>query len=158
MRGGRRHAARRSRSAARTGQRHRPRIDHLRAARRARRLPNVLLGWLGADGFPVVVPVTVTGTESDGIVLQLPPGALAPSGGRRAALLAHSFARYTCGQHQRKHTGWLELDGDAQSALYAPHTESGYHLPKSRLLYRIGSGFVTNRGLRQARRAKFIGS
>ena len=51
----------------------------------------------GADGFPVVVPVTVTGTESDGIVLQLPPGALAPSGGRRAALLAHSFARYTFG-------------------------------------------------------------
>jgi hypothetical protein len=28
-----------------------PRINHTRAARRARRLPNALLGWIGADGW-----------------------------------------------------------------------------------------------------------
>src|SRR4051794_1952866 len=31
-----------------------PRIRHQRAARRAGKLPNVLLGWVGADGFPLV--------------------------------------------------------------------------------------------------------
>jgi hypothetical protein len=69
-------------------------------------------------------------------------------------LLAHSFARYTFGQRQRKHTGWLEVEDGR--AVYAPHTESGYYLPSSRFLYRAGAGYVTNRGLRAARRAGFI--
>jgi hypothetical protein len=128
-----------------------PRIDHVRAAKRARRLPHVLLGWVGADGFPVVVPVTVSGTERKGIILELPPAVLAPAGGRRAGLLAHSF-----GQHQRKHTGWLEAEAGASRVLYAPHSESGYYLPRSRLLYRIGSGLVTNRGYREGRRVGFL--
>jgi hypothetical protein len=134
-----------------------PRINHPRAARRARRLPNVLLGWVGADGFPVVVPVGVAGCEERGFVLDLPEGVPAPLGGRRAGFLAHSFARYTFGQNQRRHTGWLEVGPDRR-AIYAPHTNSGYHLPKSRLLYRISSGFLTSRGLRQAKRAGFIES
>jgi hypothetical protein len=133
-----------------------PRIDHLRAARRARRLPNVLLGWVGGDEFPVIVPVRVAGTEERGIVLESPGGAAVPSGGRRAGLLAHSFARYTFGQHQRKHTGWLVAEPGAGRVVYAPHTETGYWLPESKLLYRIGSGFVTRRGLRAARRAGFL--
>ena len=41
-----------------------PRIDHERAAAKARHLPEALLGWVGADGFPVVVPVEVAGAES----------------------------------------------------------------------------------------------
>jgi hypothetical protein len=131
-----------------------PRIDHRRAARRASRLPNVLLGWVGGDGFPIVVPVLVEGSEERGIVLAPPPG-IVPSGGRRAGLLAHSFARFTFGQNQRKHTGWLEAAGDR--IVYAPHTESGYHLPRSRFLYRAGAAFVTNRGLREARRVGFVG-
>lgn len=130
-----------------------PRINHERAAKRAARLPNLLLGWVGGDGFPVVVPVGIEGTEERGIVLS-PPLDTVPSGGRRAGLLAHSFARYTFGQDQRKHTGWLEAD--TGRVVYAPHTESGYHLPSSRFLYRAGAAFVTNRGLREARRAGFV--
>jgi hypothetical protein len=132
-----------------------PRIDHARAARRASRLPNVLLGWVGADGFPLVVPVEVTGTDERGIALEAPEG-LVPPGGRRAGLTAHSFARYTFGQNQRKHTGWLEAEPGRGEVVYAPHTEAGYWLPTSRLLYRIGSGFVTRRGYREARRAGFL--
>jgi pyridoxamine 5'-phosphate oxidase-like protein len=130
-----------------------PRIRHRRAARRAARRPHVLLGWVGADGFPVVVPVAVAGVEAAGILLSAPPR-LVPPGGRRAGLLAHSFARHTAGQHQHKHTGWLEADGDR--IVYAPHTESGYRLPESRTLYRLGAGFVTRRGARAARRAGFL--
>jgi hypothetical protein len=116
----------------------------------------VLLGWVGADRFPVVIPVEVAGTEQRGIVLDAPAGVV-PDGGRRAGLTAHSFARYTFGQNQRKHTGWLEADPAERRVLYAPHTEAGYRLPQSKLLYRIGSGFVTRRGLRAARRAGFLG-
>lgn len=132
-----------------------PRVDHRRAARRAARLPNALLGWVGADGLPVVAPVEVAGAGEHGIRLEAPPG-LVPAGGRRAALLAHSFARYTFGQHQRKHTGWLECSADTGALVYAPHTESGYRLPESRRLYWLAAGFVTRRGLRAARRAGFL--
>lgn len=131
-----------------------PRIRHRRAARRAARLPHVLLGWVGEDGFPVVVPVTVAGAEAGGIVVET--AAALPPGGRRAGLLAHSFARYTFGQHKRAHTGWLEPDPAAGRALYAPHTESGYRFPESRLVFRIVSGAATTLGLRQARRAGFL--
>jgi hypothetical protein len=132
-----------------------PRVNHLRAARRARRRPDVLLGWVGADDFPVVIPVRVAETEEQGILLEAPPG-LMPPGRRRAGLTAHSFARYTFGQHQHKYTGWLEVDPAEGRAVYSPHTEWGYWLPESRLLYRIGSGLVTRRGLRGARRAGFL--
>ena len=130
-----------------------PRVNHRRAARRAAGLPHVLLAWAGADGFPVIAPVRVAGADPRGIVLQPPPGVTIPAGGRRAGLLAHSFARYTVGQNKRQHTGWLE--SQEGELVYAPHTESGYHLPRSRFLYRTGAAVVTNRGLRQARRAGF---
>jgi hypothetical protein len=132
-----------------------PRINHARAAKRAARLPNVLLGWVGADRFPVVIPVEIAGTDERGVVLKAPEG-IAPPGGRRAGLTAHAFARYTYGQNQRKHTGWLEAEPAESRVVYAPHTESGYWLPQSRLLYRMGSGFVTRRGFREARRAGFL--
>jgi hypothetical protein len=132
-----------------------PRVDHVRAARRASKRPNRLLGWVGADGFPVVVPVEVAGTEDGGIVLEAPAGVL-PPGGRRAGLLAHSFARYTFGQHKHQHTGWLAVGDQGNRGLYSPHTEHGYHLPSSKFLYRIGAGFVTRRGYREGRRAGFL--
>ena len=117
-----------------------PRVDHRRLARRARRLPHVLCGWVGTDGFPVVAAVVPGAASGRGVALSGP----LPPGGRRAGLCAHDFARYTYGQEQRRHTGWLE-DG-----VYAPHTETGYRLPESRLLFHLAGGVVTRWGMRSA--------
>jgi hypothetical protein len=133
-----------------------PRLDLVRAAHRAARLPNVLLGWVGADGYPVVIPVTVAGTAEGGIVLRTPP-ALVPAGGRRAGLLAHWFSRHSLGQRQFRHTGWLDAGG-GERLRYAPHTEAGYRLPASRLAFNLAAGLVTRRGVRQGRRAGFLPS
>jgi hypothetical protein len=131
-----------------------PRIDHRRAARRARKLENVLLGWVGADGFPIAIPAEPQRAVEHGIQLTVPKG-LVPSGGRRAGLLAHEFARYTAGQNLRKHTGWLEAEPGATTVTYAPHTEAGYHMPSSMTIYRLAAGAGTRRGLKGARRAGF---
>ena len=132
-----------------------PRIDHRRAARRARKLESVLLGWVGADGLPMIVPVAVREAGRDGIELE-PPAGLVPRGGRRAGLLAHEFARYTVGQNQRRHTGWLEAEPGASTVMYAPHTERGYHMPASMTVFRLAAGAATRAGLRGARRAGFV--
>ncbi|HEY3829795.1 MAG TPA: hypothetical protein VGL57_11415 [Solirubrobacteraceae bacterium] len=138
-----------------------PRVDHVRAAKRAQGLADVLLGWTDADGYPTIIPVQITGADERGILLSSPAG-LVPPGGRRAGLLAHEFSRHVVGQHQRKHTGWLEVhpaerDKDATRELvYAPHTQSGYRLPASRLLFKLAGGFVSHRGLCAARRAGFL--
>ena len=158
-----------------------PRVDHARAAKRARGLADVLLGWTDTDGYPAIVPVQVAGADERGIVLNASTG-LVPPGGRRAGLLAHEFSRHVVGQHQRKHTGWLEVhaargaanhdrdggragnaasreDGGGEAMremLYAPHTQSGYRLPPSRLLFKLAAGYLSHRGLRAARRAGFL--
>jgi nitroimidazol reductase NimA-like FMN-containing flavoprotein (pyridoxamine 5'-phosphate oxidase superfamily) len=132
-----------------------PRIRHARAARRAAALPNVLLGWVGSDGFPMVVPVEVEASEPGGIALR-PPGGLVPGGGRRAGLTAHWFSRYTTGQIQRVHTGWLEAEPDARRVVYAPHTQAAYRIPDSRLAFNLGAGFATRRRVRGARRAGIV--
>lgn len=133
-----------------------PRVDHTRAAERAAALPDTLLGWVDSEDFPVIVPARVAGPEPDGISLELPAG-LAPAGGRRAGMISHSFARYTAGQTQRKHTGWLEVaEAGAGRALYAPHTDKGYRMPSSMLAYRAGAGFMTRRGYPGARRAGLV--
>ena len=129
-----------------------PRVAHRRAARRAHGLPHVLLGWVGADGYPLAVPVDVDGYEERGIVLSAPEGVV-PAGGRRAGMTAHWFARYTFGQRQRVHTGWLHAERPGGRLVYAPHTETGYTLPTSRLLFRLVAGFEARRRLRGARRA-----
>jgi hypothetical protein len=132
-----------------------PRINHARAAAKAKRLPDVLLGWVGADGFPMAVPVEVAGTEEHGILLE-PPEGIIPAGGRRAGLTAHWFSRYVIGQNQRKHTGWLEAEPAAQRVLYAPHTQASYRFPASRTAFQLVSGGATRRGLPGARRAGFL--
>jgi hypothetical protein len=131
-----------------------PRVSHEKAARRAAGLPHALLGWVGADGFPVVVPVEILDSEEGGIRLQAPK-AMLPDGGRRAGLLAHDFARHAIGQNLAKHTGWLEPVGEG-TAVYAPHTSAGYDMPASKLLYNTASGAVTKWRARQARREGFI--
>jgi hypothetical protein len=134
-----------------------PRVDHHRAAERAGKLENVLLGWVGADGFPIAIPARPRASTDRGIELTVPKG-LVPSGGRRAGLLAHEFARYTAGQNLRKHTGWLEAEPGATTVTYAPHTEAGYHMPSSMTIYRLAAGAGTRRGYRGARRAGFVPS
>jgi hypothetical protein len=56
-------------------------------------------------------------------------------------------------QEQRVHTGWIEAEPEGRRVVYAPHTETGYRLPSSKLLYRLAAGFATRRGMRGARRA-----
>ncbi len=129
-----------------------PRINAARAAKAAARLPDVLLGWVGADGFPMVVPVTVTGAEQRGLILDVPPG-LVPGGGRRAGVTAHWFARGVVGQHQRVHTGWLDADPERSRYIYAPHTQVTYRFPASRFLFRLFAGGATRLRIRGARRA-----
>jgi Pyridoxamine 5'-phosphate oxidase len=121
-----------------------PRVSATRAARRAKRLPHVLLGWVGSDGRPFVVPVEVEGASAAGMVLagQVPPGA------RRAGLTAHWFSRGLTGQRQQIYTGWLEAEEGRIT--YAPHTLAAYAMPPSRTIYRIAVGAATRRRYRSA--------
>ena len=132
-----------------------PRVDHRRAARRARRQPHALLGWVGADGYPVMVPVGVGEAGTAGISLGAESG-LVPPGGRRAGLTAHAFARYTHGQTLRKYTGWLDVSPDGSTITYAPHTEAGYRFPASKALFMAVAGGGTRLGVRRARRSGFL--
>jgi hypothetical protein len=117
-----------------------PRLDALRAARRLRALPHVLLGYAGADGLPVVVPVGIGPAGAAGITLTGP----LPPGGRRAGLLGHRYERQLIGLEARQYTGWLE-DG-----VYAPHTESGFRAPANKTLLLLANGFMARRGLKRA--------
>jgi hypothetical protein len=123
-----------------------PRIAHRRAAWEARHLPNVLLGWVGADGSPMIVPVSVGSTTREGIRLRAEPGLL-PPGSRRAGLTAHWFSRGVTGQRQIVHTGWLD------GSTYAPHTRASYLMPPSRTAYRVAVGAATRLRHRRGVRA-----
>jgi hypothetical protein len=120
-----------------------PRVDVERAARRARALPHVLVGYVGADGLPVAAPVRVGASSAAGIELEGP----LPPGGRRAGLLAHSYNAQLIGLESRQHTGWLE-DG-----LYSPHTSSGFKAPGNKTLLLLANGFMARRGLAKAKAA-----
>jgi hypothetical protein len=132
-----------------------PRLDAERAASKAAQLPHSLLGWVGADGYPVAVPVQVVTGGPAGISLRAAPG-LVPPGERRAGFTAHWFAARAIGQHQRKHTGWLTASQGGDQLLYAPHTQSIHRFPASRTLYRLVSGAAGRLGVRGARQAGFL--
>ncbi len=129
-----------------------PRIDVDRAARREGHLPHILLGFVGADGLPVVLPVGIEGAGPDGLRLSAPP-TLVPPGGRRAGLLAHRYEAKLIGLESRQHTGWLEV-GEDGSVVYAPHTESGFRAPANKTILLLANGLMAKRGLRTARRAQ----
>lgn len=118
-----------------------PRVDVLAAARRVRGLPHTLLGYVGSDGFPVVVPVSVREENASGMVL----GGPLPPGGRRAGLLSHRYEPKLIGLETRQYTGWL------QDGVYAPHTEKGFRAPANKTLLLLVNGFMARRGLKQAR-------
>jgi hypothetical protein len=120
-----------------------PRVPVARAGKRLRRLPHTLLAYPDAQGYPLIVPVSVGAESPAGISLEGPLAA----GARRAGVLGHSFQAKLIGLESRQHTGWLE-DG-----LYAPHTESGFRAPANKTLLLLANGFMARRGLKQARAA-----
>ena len=126
-----------------------PRLDSERAAARLRALDHCLLAYVGADGYPDVVPVQVAGAGPEGIRLAA-DRRLAP-GSRRAGLLAHSYRAKLVGLAARQHTGWLTVD--ERGALYAPHTDTGFRAPANKTLLLLANGLLAKRGLRRARRA-----
>jgi hypothetical protein len=128
-----------------------PRVDPVPAARRLRALPNRLLGWVGADGFPEVRPVSFDGADAAGI--RLAAARALPPGGRRAGLLAHRYNARLIGLESRGHTGWMAVGDDPARALYAPHTEQGFRAPANKTLLLLANGLLAKRGLRKARRA-----
>lgn len=138
-------------SQARPGKGTAPRINHARAARRAKRLPDVLLGWIGSDGFPFVVATSFGAVDDRGIQLELSQG-IAPPGGRRAGLTAHWFSHGVVGQCQMIFTGWMEGELAGAAVTYSPHTLAAYRMPSSRFIYRLVVGLLTRVRYREARR------
>jgi hypothetical protein len=125
-----------------------------RTARRLRSEPCLLLGWVGADGLPMVVSVRLAEARPEGLHLDVPPGVV-PPGGRRAGLTAHSFHPFNVGMRERIHTGWLTAEPGAPRVLYAPHTKAGFTIPPSRRAFQLASGAGTRWGMREARRRGF---
>jgi hypothetical protein len=130
-----------------------PRVDTERAGGRAGKLPYVLLGFRGADGYPVVHPVKIADAGPDGIVLEASDPALLPPGGRRAGLLAHDYGKQLLGIKARQFTGWLTAEEGSSSALYAPHTQQGFRAPGNKTLLLLANGLLAKRGLKKARRS-----
>jgi hypothetical protein len=121
-----------------------PRVDVARAARRLSRLPHALVGYVGADGFPQIAPVSIGTAGPPGIALQGPIVA----GGRRAGLLAHRYQPQLIGLETRQYTGWL------QDGVYAPHTEGGFRAPANKTLLLFANGLMARRGRKRARSAR----
>jgi hypothetical protein len=126
-----------------------PRVPVQRAARRLERVPHRLLAAAGADGYPLVLPCSVAGVREEGIELRLAGPGLDP-GGRRAGVLGHSYRPRLIGLEARQHTGWLRVEPDRETALYAPHTEQGFVAPPNKTLLLLVNGFMARRGLRRA--------
>lgn len=131
-----------------------PRADVAKAARQISRLPHRLLGYRGADGFPVIVPVAVAGHDETGLRLVAAAGLL-PPGGRRAGLLAHAYRPQLVGLGSRMFTGWLAVSGD--TAVYAPHTSRGFTAPPSKSLLLVANGLLAKYGMWRARRQDLAG-
>jgi hypothetical protein len=127
-----------------------PRIDSARAGKRLRATSHTLLGFAGADGRPVILPVEVGANGPDGLELRC--AAPLPPGGRRAGLTGHSYRPQLIGLETRQHTGWLSVDDDGR-ATYAPHTEVGYKAPPNKTLLLLVNGGLAKRGVRAAAKA-----
>ncbi len=118
-----------------------PRVDPAAVVKRIAALPHVLLAYVGADGFPIVVPVRVGAAGESGIALEGP----LPPGGRRAGVLGHSYEPHLIGLESRQYTGWL------QDGVYAPHTEAGFRAPANKTVLLLANGYMARRGLKRAR-------
>lgn len=128
-----------------------PRVSAKAYAKRLERGHHRVLGWVGSDGFPVLVPARVT---RDGDRLHVESSAL-PAGSRRAGLLAHWFEPRLKGQGNALLTGWLEVE--AGRGIYHPHTAAGYALPKvNDVAFSIGAGSATKLAHRKMARSGHI--
>jgi hypothetical protein len=112
-------------------------------------LPHRLLGWVGSDGFPEVVPFD--GRVRDDGTIEVESEAGLPPGERRAGLLAHDYRPKLIGLEARQHTGWLVVDGPRGT--YSPHTVSKFKAPANKTLLLLANGFLARRGLKKAQRA-----
>jgi hypothetical protein len=119
-----------------------PRVDVSRAAKRIGALGHLLLGYIGADGYPLVVAVRAGSVSAAGVELSGP----LPGGQRRAGLLAHRYQPQLIGLESRQWTGWL-----ADDSTYAPHTETGFRAPANKTVLLLANGYMARRGLKQAR-------
>jgi hypothetical protein len=126
-----------------------PRVDPRTLYRRTTKLAHQLVGYRGADGYPVVVPVRITAHSERGLHLEGAAGLL-PPGARRAGLTAHSFGPQALGLANRVCTGWLEVDGD--TAVYAPHTSSGVAAPPVKSVQNFFNGVFAKQGWHKARK------
>lgn len=126
-----------------------PRLDVARAAKRLRATAHTLLGFAGADGRPLVLPVAVAAADRSGLSLTAawPP----PPGERRAGLLGHSYRPQLIGLRTRQYTGWLSVGADG-TMRYAPHTETGYAAPANKTLLLLLNGALAKRGTRAGAR------
>jgi hypothetical protein len=127
-----------------------PRVDMQRAAKRLAKTPHLLLGHVGADGYPTLGPVELDGSNATGLELIAAPGVI-PEGARRAGLLGHDYRPKLIGLTARQHTGWLEAADDR--ALYAPHSETGFVAPPNKTLLLFFNGLQAKQGVRRARKA-----
>lgn len=128
-----------------------PRVDVARAAKRLSGTAHTMLGFAGADGRPLVLPVAVAAADPSGLSLSAawPP----PPGGRRAGLLGHSYRPQLIGLRTRQYTGWLTVGADG-AMRYAPHTETGYVAPPNKTLLLLLNGALAKRGTRAAARRR----
>lgn len=115
------------------------------------RSPHRLIGYVGADGYPVVVPVDVTASE-EGLEVAHPD---LPVGGRRAGYFGFWFERQLAGQGGLLTTGWLDGADDGRGT-YTIHTRTAFDLPRSlispKTLVPLGCGFEH----RQAQRKRLV--
>jgi hypothetical protein len=131
----------------------RPRIDSRRAQRRLDAVPHRLLGFVQADGLPMVVPVSISAADGRGLTVRTPCPPL-PAGGVRAGILGHKFYEHVAGLTSRQYTGWLTADSpDASAGIYAPHTERGLVIPHSKTVALLLNGLAATITYRAAQRA-----
>ena len=127
-----------------------PRVDMRRAAKRLAKTPYLLLGYLGSDGYPIVVPVELRASDERGLELGAAPGVL-PAGARRAGLLGTPTAR-SWWASPRASTPAGSRPRETRGS--TPRTRRpGFVAPPNKTLLLFFNGLQAKRGVRAAARA-----
>lgn len=125
------------------------RVPASRWRKQFERSPHRLVGCVGSDGYPVILPVTAVATAEglDLVHLDL------PAGGRRAGYFGFWFDRQLAGQGGLMTTGWLDGDDEGGHRTYAIHTRTAFNLPRSMMspktLVPLAVGFVHRKAERK---------